>query len=49
MTQEYSKPLLQTVQVIQGNSNIDQWKYILSKENPADDASRGMNFFEKIY
>ena len=32
------------VHMIQENSNVEQWKYIPSKENPADDASRGMNF-----
>ena len=32
------------VHMIQENSNIEQWKYVPSKENPADDASRGMNF-----
>ena len=30
--------------MIQENSNVKQWKYVPSKENPADDASRGMNF-----
>ena len=32
------------VHMIQENSNIEQWKYVSSKENPEDDASRGMNF-----
>ena len=32
------------VHMIEENSNIEQWKYVQSKENPADDATRGMNF-----
>ena len=32
------------VHIIQENSNVEQWKYVPSKENAADDASRGMNF-----
>ena len=32
------------VHMIQENSNVKQWKYVPSKENCADDASRGMNF-----
>ena len=32
------------VYMIQENSNVEQWKYVTSKENPRDDASRGMNF-----
>ena len=30
------------VHMIQKNSNAEQWKYFLSKENPADDASGGI-------
>ena len=25
------------------NTNVDQWSYIPARENPADDASRGLN------
>ena len=32
------------VHMIQENSNLEQWKYVPSKKNPSDDASRGMNF-----
>ena len=32
------------VHMVQENSNIEQWKYLPSKENPADDASKSMNF-----
>ena len=31
------------IQTIKENSNIKQWKYISSKENPADDGSRGLD------
>ncbi|PFX24881.1 hypothetical protein AWC38_SpisGene10528 [Stylophora pistillata] len=30
------------VQDIQDNTSVDQWRYIESKQNPADEASRGM-------
>ena len=30
-------------QTINENSNIKQWKYILSKDNPDDDGSRGLD------
>ena len=30
--------------MIQENSNVEQWIYVPSKENPADDGSRCMNF-----
>ena len=30
------------VQTIKENSNVEQWKYISSKDNPADDGSRGL-------
>ena len=30
--------------MIQENSNVEQWMYVPSKENPADDGSRCMNF-----
>ena len=38
------------VHMIQEYSNVEQWNYVLSKENPADDASKGMSFinFAKI-
>ena len=29
---------------MQENSNVNQWKYVSSKEYPADHPSRGMNF-----
>ena len=32
------------VHMVQENSNIEQWKYLPSKENLADDASKSMNF-----
>ena len=32
------------VHMIQENSNVKQWKYVPTKENPADDTSKGMNF-----
>ena len=32
------------VHMIQENNNVEQWKYVPSKENPADDTSRDMNF-----
>ena len=28
---------------IKKNTNIEQWSYIPTRENPADDASRGLN------
>ena len=31
------------VHIIQENINVEQWKYVPSKENPADEASRVMN------
>ena len=31
------------VQLIKENSNIKQWKYISSKDNPADDGSGGFD------
>lgn len=34
------------VQEIQENTSVDQWKYIKSKENPAEEASRGMKAHE---
>lgn len=36
------------VQEIQDSTSIDQWKYIESKENPADEASRGMKAQELL-
>ena len=32
------------VHMIQENCNVEQWRYVPSKENPTDGASRGMNF-----
>ena len=32
------------VHMIQENCNVEQWRYVLSKENPTDGTSRGMNF-----
>ena len=37
------------VHMIQENSNIEQWKNVPSKENSADDASRGMNFKKLVH
>lgn len=34
--------LSRTVSIIREAANVDQWRYVGSKENPADDASRGM-------
>ena len=31
------------VQLIRDNSNTNQWHYVDTKSNPADDASRGLN------
>ena len=31
------------IQTIKENSNVEQWKYIASKDNPADDGSRGLD------
>ncbi|XP_078382421.1 uncharacterized protein LOC144665122 [Oculina patagonica] len=36
------------VQEIQENTSVDQWKYIESKQNPADEASRGMKAQELL-
>ena len=35
------------VHMTQENNNSEQWKYVPSKENPEDDASRGKSF-EKL-
>ena len=43
-TRAFKTFVAKRVHMIQENSNIKQWKYVPSKENPADDASRGMNF-----
>ena len=43
-TRAFKTFVVNRVHMIQENSNIEQWKYVTSKENPADDASRGMNF-----
>ena len=39
-----NKILANGMHMIQENSNTEQWKYVPSKENSADDAFRGMNF-----
>ena len=31
------------VQLIRDNTNIEQWHYISTHDNPADDASRGLD------
>ena len=31
------------VQLIRENSDVSQWRYIETKKNPADDASRGLS------
>ena len=31
------------VQLIHDSSNTNQWHYVYTKSNPADDASRGLN------
>lgn len=36
------------VQQVQDSTSVDQWKYIESKENPADEASQGMNAQELV-
>ena len=43
-TRAFKNFVANRVHMIQENSNVKQWKYVPSKENPADDASRGMNF-----
>jgi len=30
------------VNIIQEATSVEQWKYVRTKENPADDASRGL-------
>ena len=37
------------VQEIQENTSIDQWKYVESKQNPADEASRGLKTQELLH
>ena len=43
-TRAFKTIVANRVHMIQENSSVKQWKYAPSKENPADDASRGMNF-----
>ena len=31
------------IQTIEENSNLEQWKYIISKDNPADDGSKDLD------
>ena len=43
-TRAFKTSLANRVHMIQENSNVEQRKYVPSKDNSADDASRGMNF-----
>ena len=43
-TRAFNTFLANRVHMIQENSNAEQWKYVTTKEIPADDASRSMNF-----
>ncbi|XP_053274096.1 uncharacterized protein LOC128436341 [Pleuronectes platessa] len=41
-TRRFQTFVANRVSFIRGASDTDQWRYVCSKENPADDASRGM-------
>ena len=36
-----------TIQQIKQKTDVQQWRYVATKENPADDASRGLNAARK--
>ena len=42
-SKKFKKFVGNSVQLIYDNSNTSQWRYIDTKSNPADDASRGLN------
>ena len=42
-SKKFKKFVGNSVQLIYDNSNTNQWRYIDTKSNPADDASRGLN------
>ena len=43
-TKAFKTFVANSVHMTQEHSIVEQWKHVPSKENPADDASRGMNF-----